>query len=183
MLGKVVKLCRAPTRSQIEDDLTLPALPDDLLAAERTHAEVAAELATVRTDFDRLNMDFDNYDLLRADGTPFPIDGRKGLLVHLLRQRGKLESAEQTARRDVEDRRRAFGDEVSRRLEPDGDALCALICEHLVEAEAMLKLFPPLEVDAKKVGISIRHAQLSRAAHLARQIAGIRAALTPGGQR
>ncbi len=182
MLGNVVKLGRAPTRSQIFEDLTLPALPDELLAAERSHAEVAAELATVREDFDRLNMGFDDWNLCRVDGTPFPIDGRNGLLVHLHRQRGKLEAAEQAARRNVADRRRAFGDEISRRIEPAGDALCALVGEHLVEAESMLELFRKLVADANKVGVGIRHANLSRASYLAHELAGIRAVLTPDGR-
>lgn len=182
MLAPVVKLNRSPTRSQVLEALTLPEFSEELIEAERRHAEITVDLAAVRADFETLNMNFNLIGLRRGDGTLFPSSGREAELATLFGRCADLEAAKEKARRGLEEARRAFSESASKEITPAADALCEAAIGHIDQVLALLERLEDIAKKASAARLTIKNPQILRAAGLAHQLYAMRGQLAPSPQ-
>lgn len=162
-------------------DIKVPDITPEIEAAERVHAEAVAERDAARFDFDALNFAFEDPTACRSDGTKFPTEGRAALLVELFNKNRECDAAEQSARANLNELRRAFSERAAIEIEPACDALCEEIRQHIEIAERLLGVYSEVNADAAKRGLSVRHMRLARAAVFVGHLRNLAVLLSPCG--
>lgn len=179
MQASATKIARAPSRPNVSSAIEIPEQSTDLLAAKRAIDDIAAALVVARADTERLSAYFNMFPLQRSDGSLFPDTGREGALAKLMGQCADLERSQGKAQRDFNDARQAFSEQVSRDITPAADDISEKALAHVEEAMRLVELLSDVAIEARRSGITLRHAQINRAGNLASQLYSLRAALAP----
>lgn len=175
MLAKLGKM----NATQIGSALMLPERPDELLNAELAHADLAAKLTTTQADFEKLSSHFNLLGVRRGDGTLFPDSGREGVLADLFCQCENLKAGKEQARRRVGEALRAFSEQASEYITPAADAVSEEAIAKIDEAMRLVEMLSDIATEARKAGLTIKHAQIGRALNIVRQLYAARGALVP----
>lgn len=166
MLASSATLSRSPTRSHASAGLTLPVRPYELAEAEARHAEASAALKKAREAYDALV------------GSRLPIEDRDVRLARLLLRRDELLTAESDAARNLKDARLRFVEQVSMKVTPLINDICAEAIGNLERAEELVRVLQVFAADVNKAGVQFRNPQIENAASLARKLGEMRDALT-----
>lgn len=159
------------TRCKEAIELALPDVPEQLDSAERAHAEAVAAKEAADHDFSALNLGFDDFAIVRHDGTPFPADNRKSLLISLYEEQEAARKRLEAAARDLTAARRAAAAGISATMAPALDEIAAAIEAKIEAAVALFGLFERARVAARGKGLLLCHKRLEAFEYTARRLA------------